>query len=116
MKRDLSLTITVVVTLVLSARSADAAPLLAEQIKRSPEFYVLFFTGLAILFFGLIGLKTPEVREFLETLQYVTIESAPPLLFVIRAPWKFQTVSTAMIDEDKRIFAVFLDAQRSTKL
>jgi hypothetical protein len=62
------------------------------------------------------AILTSEVRELLEPLQHVMIEAASNLLFVIRVPWVFQTVSTAMIDEDKRILAVFLNAQLSTKL
>lgn len=63
-----------------------------------------------------LAILTPDVRQLLEQLEYVTIQSASNILFVIRAPWVLQTVSSAMVDEDKRILAVFLNAQQSVKL
>jgi hypothetical protein len=62
------------------------------------------------------AILNPDVRQLLEQLQHVTIEAVSNLLFVIRAPWVLQTVSNVMIEEDKRILAVFLNAQQSTIL
>ena len=57
---------------------------------------------------------TPALRDFLEHLQHLTIEGADDVLFVYR--WTRRTKAqdfAALIEENKRLLALFVEGQRS---
>jgi hypothetical protein len=61
-------------------------------------------------------LFTPALRQFLEPLQHLTIEGADDVLFVYRWPRRTSAADLpAVIEENKRLFALFLEGQRSTQ-
>jgi hypothetical protein len=58
---------------------------------------------------------TPALRDFLEPLQHLTIEGADDVLFVYR--WTRRTKAegfAALIEENKRLLALFLEGQLSS--
>jgi len=57
---------------------------------------------------------SPVLRQALEPLQHLTVEGAADLLFVFRTEHRTEPEElSASIEEDKRILALFVEAQRS---
>jgi len=58
---------------------------------------------------------SPALRQALEPLQHLTVEGAADLLFVFRTEHRTEPEElSASIEEDKRILALFVEAQRSS--